>query len=202
VQILVGLLSLETSSSGSVLISCAGTFCVAPALAPIGVIPALKKGELCRLGRAKASRMARKINRGMLGNVNEGTERWAMMLCRSESDWGLSHLNAPSVSSGSEISISPCKPTCFRSLESNLFNLASRIASSPQRPAPTNAEPRLRSETIDGEGKDSVVAGAAEMLRLDGPERVRQGYRKAGKVGGQRNLVFVNVGQAAALVFP
>jgi hypothetical protein len=123
VQILVGLLSLETSSSGSVLISCTGTFFVAPALAPIRVIPALKKGELCRLGRVKASRTARRINRGMLGNANEGAERWAIMLCRSKSDWGLSNLNAPSMFSGSEISISLCKLTCFRSLESNLFQL-------------------------------------------------------------------------------
>lgn len=49
--------------------------------------------------------------------------------------------------------------------------MASRIASSPQRPTSTNAELRLRS---DGEGEGSVVAGVAEMLRLDGPERVKQ----------------------------
>lgn len=74
-QILVGLLSLETSSSDSVLISCTAPFFVAPALAPIEVIPALKMGELCRLGSVTASRTARRINRGMLRNVNEGAER-------------------------------------------------------------------------------------------------------------------------------
>lgn len=206
-QILVGLLSLETSSSGSVLISCTSTFFVGPALAPIGVIPALKKGELRRLGSAKASRTARRINRDMLEKVNEGTERWAMMLCRSKSDRGLSHLNAPSMSSGSDISISLCKLTCFRSLESNLFNLASRIASSPQRPTSTNAELRLRSETIDGEGKGSVLAGATEMLRLDGPERVRQaieGWEKsAGKKISRSSAwdILVANSQAAAWVF-
>ena len=184
-QILVGLLSLETSSSGSVLISCTSTLFVGPALAPIGVIPALKKGELRRLGRAKASRTARRINRGMLGKVNEGTERWVMMLCRSKSGWGLFHLNAPSRSSGSEISISLCELTCFCGFESNLLNLASRIASSPQRPTSTNAELRLRSETVDGEGNGSVVARAAEMLRLDGPERVRQAIEGWEKSAGK-----------------
>ena len=37
-----------------------------------------------------------------------------------------------------------------------------------------NAELRLRCETRDGEGEGSVVAGAAEMLRLDGPKRAKQ----------------------------
>jgi hypothetical protein len=75
VQMLVGLLSLETSSSGSVLISGTGPSFVAPALAPIRVIPALKMGELCRLGIATASRTARRINRGMLGNASEDAGR-------------------------------------------------------------------------------------------------------------------------------
>jgi hypothetical protein len=37
-----------------------------------------------------------------------------------------------------------------------------------------NAELRLRCETSDEEGEGSVVAGAAEMLRLDGPKRAKQ----------------------------
>src|ERR1700722_8129177 len=69
----------------------------------------------------------------------------------------------------------------FVALSQTYFNLASRVASSPQRPTSTNAELRLRSETIDGEGKGSVVAGGAEMLRLDGSRTRQAGYRKAGK---------------------
>jgi hypothetical protein len=45
-----------------------------------------------------------------------------------------------------------------------------------------NAELRLRSETSDEEGEGSVVAGAAEILRLDGPKRVKQvieGWKKS-----------------------
>ena len=70
--------------------------------------------------------------------------------------------------------MSLCELTCFRSLESTQFNLASRIASSPHSPTSTNAELRLRCETSDGEGGGSVVADAAEMFWLDGPERVKQ----------------------------
>ena len=95
VQILTGLSSLVTSPSDSVLISGARAALIGPAFAPIGLIPALKKGELCTLGRARASRRVMRKIRGMLENTNDGAAGCVVKLGCSSDSGGLS------VSSGS-----------------------------------------------------------------------------------------------------
>jgi hypothetical protein len=95
VQMFTGLLSLPTSSSGKVLISGSSEVFMVPAFAPIGLIPALKNGELYRLGSASASSRERRNSCGMLGNAKEGAAKCVAKLgCLSES-------NAVSLSSGS-----------------------------------------------------------------------------------------------------
>jgi hypothetical protein len=168
VQMFTGLLSLPTSSSCSVLISGSSDVFMMPAFAPIGPMPALKKGELCRLGRARVSRRVSRKSRGMLGNANEVAAK-----CVAKLD-SLLGSKAPFISSSSWTSISLRNLTCIRGLDSTLFNLASSIASSPLKPTSTNAELRVRREASSGEEEDSVIGCVTGTAELDDSECVTE----------------------------
>src|SRR2546423_11056130 len=119
VHVLAGLLSLPVSSSRRALVSRPGEVLIAPALAPMGPLQALKEGDLVRLGRTIASTRPRRKIRGMLGTEDgNAAECTAKRAC-----------SPPSTIAS--ISASRWNLTRVRGLEATCFPCEARIASSP-----------------------------------------------------------------------